>query len=75
MPMVIATKTRTVKHIAPPASAWEIQEAVGVTEEDRAIVRKVMHDLGFDKPRHAVALARGARRTKAAAKLSLKKTK
>ena len=36
------------KHIAPKASALEIQQAVGVTEEDRALVRKVMVKLGYD---------------------------
>jgi hypothetical protein len=36
------------KHIAPKASALEIQEAVGVTAADRALSRKVIHKLGYD---------------------------
>jgi hypothetical protein len=67
--MTVATKTRTVKHIAPPASALEIQEAVGVTEEDRAIVRKVMHELGYDRLRRTVTPSLGVRRVKTGAKL------
>ncbi len=38
------------KHIAPKASALEIQQAVGVTEADRALTRKVMSKLGYDVP-------------------------
>ena len=40
-------KKKTEKHIAPPATAEEIKRAVGVTRKDRAIVRKVMMDLGY----------------------------
>ena len=35
------------KHIVPPATAEEISRAVGVTQEDRAIVNKVLTDLGY----------------------------
>ena len=35
------------KHIAPQATAKEISEAVGVTETDRRIVRKVLLELGY----------------------------
>jgi hypothetical protein len=35
------------KHIAPQATAREISEAVGVTETDRRIVRKVLMELGY----------------------------
>ena len=40
-------RKKTEKHIAPPATAEEIRQAVGVTRKDRAIVRKVMMDLGY----------------------------
>jgi hypothetical protein len=36
-----------VKHIAPPATAAQIAQAVGVTEEDRRAVDKVLRDLGY----------------------------
>lgn len=35
------------KHVAPQATAREISEAVGVTETDRRIVRKVLAELGY----------------------------
>ena len=66
--MSIADKTRTTRHIAPPASAREIQEAVGVTDEDRAVVRKVMRELGYDEPRSKQASALGVRRLKIVSK-------
>jgi hypothetical protein len=37
----------TMKHIAPPATAAQIAQAVGVTEEDRRAVDKVLRDLGY----------------------------
>jgi hypothetical protein len=44
---VSTRKRKTEKHIAPPATAEEIRRAVGVTKKDRAIVRKVMAELGY----------------------------
>jgi len=55
------------KHIAPKASALEIQQAVGVTEADRALVRKVMGELGYDVPRGRAKVAPSRRAPKAAA--------
>lgn len=44
----VATKKRkTEKHIAPPASVEEISRALGVTRKDKAMVRKVMVELGY----------------------------
>src|SRR5262249_53940561 len=45
------------KDILPPASALEIRMAVGVTREDSKIVRKVLGELGYDKPRHRSGIA------------------
>ena len=50
------------KHIAPQATAKEISEAVGVTETDRRIVRKVLMELGY-LPEPMVARIRPARRS------------
>lgn len=35
------------KHVAPRATAKEISQAVGVTETDRRIVRKVLLEMGY----------------------------
>jgi hypothetical protein len=35
------------KHVAPRATAREISQAVGVTETDRRIVRKVLLEMGY----------------------------
>lgn len=35
------------KHVAPRATAEEISKAVGVTEADRRIVRKVLLEMGY----------------------------
>ena len=35
------------KHIALPATAEQISKGVGVTPEDRRIVNKVLHELGY----------------------------
>lgn len=35
------------KHVAPRATAREISQAVGVTEADRRIVRKVLLEMGY----------------------------
>jgi hypothetical protein len=48
------------KHIAPQATAREISEAVGVTEADRRIVRKVLAELGY-LPEPAAARGRSAK--------------
>ena len=37
----------TKKYFAPPKTAEEISDGVGVTEEDKAIVKKVLTDLGY----------------------------
>jgi hypothetical protein len=53
------------KHIAPQATAREISEAVGVTETDRRIVRKVLMELGYlPDPRAAEGGKPVQRRTK-----------
>ena len=47
------------KHIAPQATAKEISEAVGVSETDRRIVRKVLVELGYlPEPRSEPRIAR-----------------
>ena len=48
------------KHIAPQATAREISQAVGVTETDRRIVRKVLLELGY-LPEPAAVRVRSAR--------------
>ena len=50
------------KHIAPQATAREISEAVGVTETDRRIVRKVLLELGY-LPKPMMPRVKPARRT------------
>ena len=44
--MAIMTKA-TKKYFAPPLTAEQISAGVGVTEEDKAIVKKVLTDLGY----------------------------
>lgn len=44
---VATTRKKTKKHIAPPASLEEISKGLGVTREDKAIVRKVLTELGY----------------------------
>lgn len=44
---VSVKKRKTEKHIAPPASVEEISKTLGVTRKDKAIVRKVMMELGY----------------------------
>jgi len=41
---------RVKKYIFTPATAEEIQRAVGVTRADSAIVAKVLKELGFIEP-------------------------
>jgi uncharacterized protein (UPF0128 family) len=36
------------KHIVVPATAEQIARTLGVTQEDREIVRKVLRELGYD---------------------------
>ena len=53
------------KHIAPQATAREISEAVGVTQTDRRIVRKVLMELGYlPEPMAAPVMKPVKRRTK-----------
>jgi hypothetical protein len=53
-------KRKTEKHIAPPASLEEISRGLGVTRKDKAIVRKVLTELGY--------IGKKSARTKAASK-------
>jgi hypothetical protein len=41
------TRKPTKKYIVSPATAEQISQGVGVTPEDRAIVTKVLTDLGY----------------------------
>jgi hypothetical protein len=41
------TSKTTKKHIVSPQTAEQISRGVGVTSEDRAIVTKVLTDLGY----------------------------
>ncbi|HEX6902390.1 MAG TPA: hypothetical protein VF789_21910 [Thermoanaerobaculia bacterium] len=43
----MASTGKTKKYFAPPLTAEQISAGVGVTEEDKAIVRKVLTDLGY----------------------------
>ncbi len=43
----VATTRKTKKHIAPPASLEEISRGLGVTRKQKAIVRKVLTELGY----------------------------
>jgi hypothetical protein len=38
------------KHIVVPATAEQIARNLGVTQEDREIVAKVLRELGYDRP-------------------------
>jgi hypothetical protein len=39
------------KHIAPPATAEQIQRTLGVTQEDREIVERLLREIGeYDAP-------------------------
>jgi hypothetical protein len=39
------------KHIAPPATAEQIQRTLGVTPEDREIVERILREIGeYDDP-------------------------
>lgn len=44
--MAIMSKA-TKKYFAPPLTAEQISAGVGVTEEDKAIVNKVLTELGY----------------------------
>jgi hypothetical protein len=44
---IMAKATR--KYFAPPLTAEQISAGVGVTEEDKAIVDKVLTELGYIK--------------------------
>jgi hypothetical protein len=39
------------KHIVPPATAEQIQRTIGVTQEDREIVGRILREIGiYDAP-------------------------
>jgi len=39
------------KNIRPPATAEQIQRAIGVTQEDREIVERILREIGeYDDP-------------------------
>jgi hypothetical protein len=50
---VARTRKKTEKHIALPASLEEISRGLGVTRKDKAIVRKVLAELGYIGKRSA----------------------
>ena len=60
-------KRKTEKHIAAPATAEEISRGLGVTRKDKAIVRKVLTDLGY--------IGKKSKAAKAAPKTSAKSGK
>jgi hypothetical protein len=41
------TDMATVKHIAPPATARQILSTIRLTKKDRAVVNKVLADMGY----------------------------
>jgi hypothetical protein len=46
-------KPRTKKHIITPGTVEEISRGVGVTKKDKALVRKVLLELGYIKAEKA----------------------
>ena len=38
------------KHIAPPATAEQIQRTLGVTQEDLEIVHRILREMDEDSP-------------------------
>jgi hypothetical protein len=55
----------TKKHIVSPLTAEQISRGVGVTSEDRAIVTKVLTDLGYIGKKSVKARDPKARKTPA----------
>jgi hypothetical protein len=45
----VSRKRRTKKHIVTPGTVEEISRGVGVTKRDKALVRKVLLELGYLK--------------------------
>jgi hypothetical protein len=61
-------KPRTRKHIVKPLTAEQISKGVGVTRKDAALVRKVLLDLGYLKPKSAPRAKTSGRKKAPAAK-------
>ena len=40
-------RNAVIKHVVPPATAAELVEGFHITEEDRKVVEKVLHRLGY----------------------------
>lgn len=45
----VSRRPRTKKHIVTPGTVEEISRGVGVTKKDKALVRKVLLELGYLK--------------------------
>ncbi len=59
----MASTGKTKKYFAPPLTAEQISAGVGVTEEDKAIVRKVLTDLGYIGKKSVSTRPAGSRKT------------
>jgi len=62
---MLATNGHSAKHVVPPATGEEIRSALGVTKQDRAIVRKAMEELGYVRVTHRRRAQRAYRKRKA----------
>jgi|GEM_PF-5199351 len=54
-------RPRTKKHIVTPGTVEEISRGVGVTKKDKALVRKVLSELGYLRDEKSGALIRPVR--------------
>lgn len=60
---VVSRKRRTKKHIFTPGTVEEISKGVGVTKRDKALVRKVLLELGYLKNEKSEKGKNGRRKT------------
>ncbi len=54
----------TKKYFAPPLTAEQISAGVGVTEEDKALVDKVLTELGYIGKKSATAPRKTVKKSK-----------
>jgi hypothetical protein len=54
----------TKKYFAPPLTAEQISAGVGVTEEDKAIVDKVLTELGYIRKKSGQAPRKTVKKSK-----------
>ncbi len=58
----VSRRPRTKKHIVTPGTVEEISRGVGVTKKDKALVRKVLSELGYLRDEKSGALIRPGQR-------------